>query len=227
MIRPRAHSASLVSRIAPSTSSTITSRLPRAQPLRSFSGAIAPVNVALPSRDDDLTENRCGAGRTTKATRGHVTMPVAATRQVRQPTRGTRLRADRSPIPAGRRITPGTSGPGARRGLAAAPRTARPRAAPPPSGCMSGRQADRPVPRVLVPGGRPGLAQQALPPRDRAPGAREADERVRPAHDEYRWPGRTPVPEEYEAAAARCVDNRLAGGHRRRHSGNRSPSADC
>src|SRR6516164_7896887 len=85
MIRPRAHSASLVSRIAPSTSSTITSRLPRAHPLRSFSGAIAPVNMALPSHDD-LAENApgCGARRTTRATRGHVTTPGAAVRRPRR-----------------------------------------------------------------------------------------------------------------------------------------------
>src|SRR5690348_2274227 len=55
--RSRAHCANLVSKIAPSTSNTITRPLPRAQLLRSVSGAIAPVNVALQFRYGDLVKN--------------------------------------------------------------------------------------------------------------------------------------------------------------------------
>src|SRR5690242_8997152 len=57
-IRSRDHAAKRVRRIAPSTSSTITSRLPRAHRVTPSSGAIAPINLALPSCDD--------AGRATK-----------------------------------------------------------------------------------------------------------------------------------------------------------------
>src|SRR5690348_8171279 len=57
-IRSRDHAAKRVRRIVPSTSSTITSRLPRAHRVTGSSGAIAPINLALPSCDD--------AGRATK-----------------------------------------------------------------------------------------------------------------------------------------------------------------
>src|SRR5690348_13892328 len=179
MIRPRTHSASLVSRMAPSTSSTITSRLPRTQPLTSPSGAIAPVNVALPSRDDDFIQNapRCDAGRTTKGDErprhhAHCGHPAGAPAYPRR-----RPAADRSPIPADRRFTPGTSDAGARHGRAAARETARPHAVPRRSGCTSGRQAHRSAPRGHV-----------LLRRSGARGTREADERVPPARDEYHWP---------------------------------------
>src|SRR5258707_12405623 len=52
-IRSRDHAANLVRRISPSTSSTITSRLPRAHLLTPSSGAIATVYVSLQSLDDD------------------------------------------------------------------------------------------------------------------------------------------------------------------------------
>src|SRR2546423_552031 len=55
--RSRAHCANRVSRIAPSTSDTITRPSLRAHLLTSSSGAIAPVNVALPFGDDDLYRN--------------------------------------------------------------------------------------------------------------------------------------------------------------------------
>src|SRR5438874_12427623 len=101
MNRSRAHAAKRVRRIAPSTSSTITSRLPRAHTLRSSSAALAPVNVA---------SHLATPGEPRRATGDHATMPVAATRQVcarRRLTVGGQT-ARPYPLPGGLSPPPGS-----------------------------------------------------------------------------------------------------------------------